>query len=320
MFFMLLGLLGLVSVTNSQKVTVKSQEVAEGSTVTFDCSFSGFGDPDVTWLYKKDATAEGSTVIYKYASGSEEQKIMPDGEKLGWSHAGQNAIRLSQADRSHSGEYTCLVQEGMNSGSPNVGITTGTLTVLVKPSPPRIIKPSDKKLLVGQAGEIVCQSEEGSPEPEYEYFKLDSTQKAVKLPADARLAKESKLFGNSSFTINDGIVKFLTVVEGDAGDYFCTAKNKAVDRPVQGETVTISTGNVSVASVVAIVFGIIFGVALLGVLGYIIITKLTGGGDGDSHYADSEVFEDGQADVMIGENYGMPSGSKNNRQEQSLVV
>ena len=110
----------------------------------------------------------------------------------------------------------------------------------------------------------------------FRYFKLDSTQKAVKLPADARLAKESKLFGNSSFTINDGIVKFLTVVEGDAGDYFCTAKNKAVDRPVQGETVTISTGNVSVASVVAIVFGIIFGVALLGVLGYIIITKLTG--------------------------------------------
>ena len=46
MFFMLLGLLGLVSVTNAQKVTVKSQEVAEGSTVTFDCSFSGFGDPD----------------------------------------------------------------------------------------------------------------------------------------------------------------------------------------------------------------------------------------------------------------------------------
>ena len=74
--------------------------------------------------------------------------FQPDGEKLGWSHAGQNAIRLSQADRSHSGEYTCLVQEGMNSGSPNVGITTGTLTVLVKPSPPRIIKPSGQYIIV----------------------------------------------------------------------------------------------------------------------------------------------------------------------------
>ena len=46
MSFVLLGLLGLVSVSRAQKVTVKSQEVAEGSTVTFDCSFSGFGDPD----------------------------------------------------------------------------------------------------------------------------------------------------------------------------------------------------------------------------------------------------------------------------------
>ena len=46
MSFKLLGLFGLVSFASAQKVTVKSQEVAEGSTVTFDCSFSGFGDPD----------------------------------------------------------------------------------------------------------------------------------------------------------------------------------------------------------------------------------------------------------------------------------
>ena len=71
-------------------------------------------------------------------------------------------------------------------------------------------------------------------------------------------------------------MKFLTVVEADAGEYYCTALNKAVREPVQGQAVTISTGSVSVASVVAIVFGIIFGVALLGVLGYIVITKLTG--------------------------------------------
>ena len=43
------------------------------------------------------------------------------------------------------------------------------------------------------------------------------------------------------------------------------------------------------------------------------------GGDNGSEYNDSEVFEDGQADVMIGENYAMPT-NKSNRQEQSLVV
>lgn len=47
------------------------------------------------------------------------------------------------------------------------------------------------------------------------------------------------------------------------------------------------------------------------------------GGDAGSNYADSEVFEDGQADVMIGDNYPMPTGVKStltNRQEQSVVV
>ena len=45
--------------------------------------------------------------------------------------------------------------------------------------------------------------------------------------------------------------------------------------------------------------------------------------DNDDNDYDSEVFEEGQADVMIGENYA-PSGQNKsivtNRQEQSLVV
>ena len=94
----------------------------------------------------------------------------------------------------------------------------------------------------------------------------------MKLPFDAR---NDQNYANSTFTLTEtDTVKFLTVVENDQGEYYCTASNSA--GTAVGEATMISIGSVSVASVVAIVFGVIFGVALLGVLGYILVTKLAG--------------------------------------------
>jgi hypothetical protein len=43
------------------------------------------------------------------------------------------------------------------------------------------------------------------------------------LPADARTSEK---FAQSSFTVDENKVKFLTVTEADEGEYFCIAKNE----------------------------------------------------------------------------------------------
>lgn len=43
------------------------------------------------------------------------------------------------------------------------------------------------------------------------------------MPADARTSEQ---FAQSSFTVDENKVKFLTVTEADEGEYFCIAKNE----------------------------------------------------------------------------------------------
>jgi len=304
------------SVSAKASVSVTSQQVQKNEPVTMECTFSGFTDSNlkVRWMFKSADAPDENNQLYKFGPAANPNGILDDGMTFGWSDVGNHAIRVNSAEPMHTGKYTCVVEDG----GDNFGMDDGELTVLVPPSKPEITSPSDHKLILGQAAELICESAQGTPTPKYEWFKINQQGQAVKLPFDAR--NDQKNYPNSTFTLTEtDTVKFLTVVENDQGEYYCTASNSA--GTAVGEATMISIGSVSVASVVAIVFGVIFGVALLGVLGYILVTKLAGG-ETDSQYADSEVFEDGQADVMIGENYAMPTGSKSmsNRQEQSLVV
>lgn len=304
----------LVIAVHGASVQTANKEVAEDQPVVLACSFDGFSNNEleVRWVFQDPAEDE-TIQIYKFGPGGQSDLIL--NPSLGWTDAGSHSIRLNVAKRFNSGKYTCIVEDG----NEQFAMGDSQLTVLVPPSKPVITSPSDHKLLIGQAGELVCKSAEGAPEPKYEWFKLALNGSPMKLPFDAR--NDQKNYPNSTFTLTaDGTVNFLNVVENDQGEYYCTATNTA--GTVSGDATMISIGSVSVASVVGIVFGVIFGVALLGVLGYILVTKLAGG-DAGSNYADSEVFEDGQADVMIGDNYPMPTGVKStltNRQEQSVVV
>ena len=86
---------------------------------------------------------------------------------------------------------------------------------------------------------------------------------------------------------------------------------------------------------VGIVFAVIFGVALIGIIAFVVFKKVTGksqsqfspttmtfiGGDGDSYMDDNEVFDDEGNDVAMGESYDPYEHHKGtNRQDISHVV
>ena len=73
----------------------------------------------------------------------------------------------------------------------------------------------------------------------FRWYKLSISGQPLKLPYDAR--NDQKNYPNSSFTLTeDGTVKFLTVVDNDQGEYYCTATNSAGS--ATGDPTTISIG------------------------------------------------------------------------------
>ncbi|CAG5109768.1 Oidioi.mRNA.OKI2018_I69.chr2.g4260.t1.cds [Oikopleura dioica] len=263
----------------SASIQFNKPKIKEGEQLIVTCDLSGFG-ADVKFRILKEQEQ-----IFLSEAG-DGQASPP------WQVSGNSISK--QADRIDMAEYKCIAEDS----AKNFALTERELIVLVPPSLPVIVEPSDKKLIVGKAGELVCIAD-GSPQPTYTWHKIDkATGTKLQLPADARTDK--RYFANSQFTVDGNTVKFLNVTENDAGEYFCTARNEAGQS--EGEPTFIGVGSLNIASVVGIVFAVIFGVALIGIIAFVIFKKVTGG-DSDSYVDENEVFDDEGNDVAMGESY-----------------
>jgi len=302
-------LLSILSGTWAQNLDVSGAEIKEGESATLSCTPRGSGTPEsVSWNF---VASDGTqTTIFDYNPNKGKEGVTPEHADRWSSRTNSFDITIQNAMRFDNGTYVCIAQ--LNIG-PRFG--NADLTVLVPPSAPRIVDPSDGKLIAGKAGKLSCKSDDGIPNPEYTWYKNGQL-----LPLNS--AEDPLRFPNSSFTIqkdemtNDKVIIFSTVSDQDEGDYYCVAENKA--GTVQGNPVSISVGSVSVASVVGIVFGVIFGIALLLVVAFMVIKKMKGDDDDDDGY-DGE--DDGANDVMIGDqNDDYYRHNSSNRHEASLVV
>ncbi|XP_004613813.1 junctional adhesion molecule A [Sorex araneus] len=204
--------------------------VPENSPATLSCSYTGYASPRVEWKYTHgDVTG---LVYYNgkiTASYADRVHFMPSG------------IAFTKATRKDSGRYTCMVtdEDGNTYGEANI-----QLIVLVPPSKPVANVPSSAT--IGNRAVLTCSEKEGSPPPEFFWFK-----DGVPIPSNP---KANRAFSNSSYTINEktGELVFEPVTAFDSGDYVCEARN-GVGPPVRSEMVRMEAAELNVGGIVAAV-------------------------------------------------------------------
>jgi len=292
-------------------VNSRGAEVREHEPATLSCSDIPNGELlSLSWTKRGP---EGGTTIFQHIANQEEGGIRPD--MIGhWEKSGQWDIRIQDPTRHDNGTYQCIVVT-----KDGAKVMDADLLVKVPPTLPIIVEPSNLNMLVGNTARLRCESKDGIPRPEYTWYKDDR-----KLPKSHR--ENPSLYTNTTFRLeNDPLhdnaitVVFTQVSESDAGRYHCVAKNSA--GTATGIPVEITIGKVSAASVIGIIFGVIFGIALLALIVFMVLKKL-GGVESNSEYDEDA---DDANDVMIGENgqYGgvdYGGHSSKSRGHHSLIV
>ncbi|XP_055993819.1 junctional adhesion molecule A [Sorex fumeus] len=218
--------------------------VPENSTATLTCSYSGYSSPRVEWKFTHgDVT---SLVCYNNkitASYKDRVRITTSG------------IAFTEVTRKDSGMYTCMVSDGDGNtyGEANI-----QLIVLVPPSKPVAHVPSSAT--IGNRAVFTCSEKEGSPPPEFSWFK-----DGILMPSDP---KHNRAFSNSSYTLNQktGELVFDPLTAFDSGDYSCEARN-GVGSPMVSEVVHMEAAELNVGGIVAAVLVtlILLGLLVFGV-------------------------------------------------------
>ncbi|XP_074044222.1 junctional adhesion molecule A [Macrotis lagotis] len=218
--------------------------VGENEPVTLPCHYSGFSVPRVEWKFVRGSTT--SLVCY-------DNKITASYEgRVSFSPAG---ISFYSVTRKDTGTYTCMVTE---SGGEEYGEVSMKLIVLVPPSKPKVNIPSSAT--IGQRVVLTCSEEDGSPPPEYKWFR-----DGILLPQDP---KKTRTFSNSSYTLNSktGELVFEPLSAFDTGKYSCEVTN-GIGTAMRSEVVFMEAAELNVGGIVAAVLVtlILLGLLILGV-------------------------------------------------------
>lgn len=170
-------------------------------------------------------------------------------------HIVPSGIAFTQATRKDSGIYTCMVSD---EGGNKYAETNIELIVLVPPSKPTVHVPSSAT--IGNRAVLTCSEKEGSPPPEFFWFK-----DGVPMPANPKI---NRAFSNSSYSLNQktGELVFDPLSAFDSGDYSCEARN-GVGTPMRSEAVRMEAVELNVGGIVAAVLVtlILLGLLVFGV-------------------------------------------------------
>ncbi|XP_072500073.1 junctional adhesion molecule A [Notamacropus eugenii] len=230
--------LGGVSVNTPEKQV----RVNENQPVTLRCSYSGFSSPRVEWKFVRGSTT--SLVCY-------DNKITAPYE--GRVTFSQPDISFHSVTRKDTGMYTCMVTEN---GGGEYGETNVELIVLVPPSKPTVRVPSSAT--IGSRVVLTCSEEDGSPPPEYKWFK-DGMPLSL---------KKTGALSNSSYTIDTktGELVFESLSAFDTGEYSCQVSNGVgaakTSEVVRMEAVELNVGGIVAAVIVTL---ILLGLLIFGV-------------------------------------------------------
>jgi len=306
----------LLTVTHALSIKIDGDEIEEGQGATLRCQPSS----DAMNVYWSFSNPIGETQVTIFAMDGQSTGVKPEYQSKWTNQPGTYDIHIDTALRNDNGTYTCMV----TFPGSEVRMMTTDLIVKVPPSQPKITSPKDHKLIMNEPGKLQCYSVDGIPKPQYSWEKCNDPNSGSCKEMPAAAQTNTRVWGNSTFQLvgdpdtGDKIVQFHEVREIDEGFYRCRASNLAGS--VYSEIVQIETASVSAASVVGIVFGVIFGVAALLVIGIMVIKRIRDGDDDGDDYDDGD---DGANDVMIGDQYDDPysrHNSSNNRHEHSMVV
>lgn len=262
--------------------------VQQGNSILLQCNYAATGgsmdssQTNVEWVFRKDpASTAGDNIV------SNGQVMLNFQDQF--SFQAPASLRLNNADyKTNAGVYDCIVTNPTN--SPSKDQKSITVTVTVPPSIPHCGFTSDLALTLGFRQTFTCNSMEGIPAPTYRWNKDGAF-----LPSTYTM---SPVYANTSFSVdsNTGDITFAKVSKGDAGVYFCEARNTLGAQSCTAVKITIKEQDVGL--IVGIVFMVIFIILLLLVLAWWTRKK----GYCSDFYDKEEDFtldDDGSNDVML---------------------
>ncbi|XP_036624851.1 junctional adhesion molecule A isoform X2 [Trichosurus vulpecula] len=232
--------LGGVSVYTSQAQV----KVDENQPATLPCSYMGFSSPRVEWKFVRGSTTTLVCYDSKITASYEGRVVFS-----------QTGISFRSVTRKDTGLYTCMVTEN---GGTEYGEITVELLVLVPPSTPTVNVPSSAT--IGNRVVLTCSEEDGSPPPQYEWYK-----DGILMPSDP---KKSRAFSNSSYTMDSetGELVFDPLSTFDTGEYSCQVSNGVgaakTSQAVRMEAVELNVGGIVAAVIVTL---ILLGLLIFGV-------------------------------------------------------
>nr|XP_056714694.1 cell surface A33 antigen [Euleptes europaea] len=229
----------------------KRLEVARGRAATLLCTFQS--DQKITsndlGIWKKVSSNE--EIVNWYFDGGEEPFI-PQNYKnrvtpIGNPSNNDLSITLSDVIMGDNGTYECSVR--MRHDLP-VKSAQMDLVVLVTPSTPecKIIGTTE----YGYNINLTCNSQEGSPKPQYSWqrFDLQNQQRELK-----------------GSIVSGGLLHLKNVSADTSGFYICTATN-SVGKDSCNMTVSISPPSMNIALYAGIIGGVVAAIIVIGILAY----------------------------------------------------
>ncbi|XP_053166366.1 cell surface A33 antigen isoform X2 [Hemicordylus capensis] len=235
--------------TVTVETPTKKVEVATGKNATLPCTFKSnkdFQAGDITYWTKQSTEEE---VINKYFDNGQTNEGLGYEGRVSFSgniNNGDISIILNKVTMDDNGIYECSVR--LRSDPPR-GHATVNLLVLVAPSKPdcKIVGTTE----YGHTINLTCNSNEGSPQPQYSWQSYDAQH------------QQRQLGG----TVSGGLLTLKNVSADTSGYYICLSKNNVGEEKCN-ITVSIMPPSMNIALYAGIIGGVVAAIIIIGVLAY----------------------------------------------------
>ncbi|KAK5890087.1 hypothetical protein CesoFtcFv8_013652 [Champsocephalus esox] len=232
----------------------REYEAASGGEVTMTCSFTPARPVTdtliITWEAYPENTGEPMQTLATYFLNTP-VNIAPKYEGRASLEINQqvSTLRLSKLTVQDSRSYQC----GVLIPNDDEGVTAATtsLLVLVPPSPP-ICKIQGEASYFNNIS-LTCMSEDGSPQPAYEWKSFSVKSTARPFPAKT--------------TEKAGVLSLYNISIDTSGFFICTSTNR-VGSSSCNLTLAVTPGSMNIGSTAGIIVGVLAGVVLLGIVAY----------------------------------------------------
>ncbi|KAK5920613.1 hypothetical protein CgunFtcFv8_024406 [Champsocephalus gunnari] len=258
----------------------REYEAASGGEVTMTCSFTPARPVTdtliITWEAYPENTGEPMQTLATYFLNTP-VNIAPKYEGRASLEINQqvSTLRLSKLTVQDSRSYQC----GVLIPNDDEGVTAATtsLLVLVPPSPP-ICKIQGEASYFNNIS-LTCMSEDGSPQPAYEWKSFSVKSTARPFPAKT--------------TEKAGVLSLYNISIDTSGFFICTSTNR-VGSSSCNLTLAVTPGSMNIGSTAGIIVGVFAGVVLLGIVAYCCYKKkgkkeeYAEGSPGEAAYYDND--------------------------------